>query len=159
MHAQLFADDNMLIAPTLAGLQKLRSATHQFYDFFGLKCNADKSYYTTNDPSCDEDVYFRPLNYSSIHSPLAKKSQSESIRYLGFLMNLDLDWTHQHDKITNKLKLTQSVMESANLTPHDTITALNAVISGKLNYLFQVITTPPKTLKKCDSLLLNAARA
>lgn len=158
IHAQFFADDSMLIAPTLAGLQKLLSATHQFFDFFGLKCNTDKSYYTTNDPSSNENVHFRPFDDEN-HAPLTKKLQSESIRYLGYLINLDLDWSHHHNNITNKLQTAQSIIENANLTPHDAITALNSVISGKFNYLFQVMTVPPKTLAIWDKLLLNAARA
>ena len=58
IHAQMFADDSWLAASTKADLQKLLHATHQFFDFFAVKVNHGKSFYTTNDPDAEGTLFF-----------------------------------------------------------------------------------------------------
>ena len=146
IHAQFFADDAWLCGASREDLQKLLNHTHQFFEFFKLKCNTSKSFYSTNDPNEHGDVHFRGAN-NTAPAPLTRKLKSEYIRYLGYFFNLDLDWSYQADSITSKLRETLCTIQSSAFNSFDTISALNAVISGKLNYLLQIITPSPTQLK------------
>ena len=158
LHAQFFADDAWLCGASREDLQKLLHHAHEFFEFFKLKCNTAKSFYTTNDPNNQGDVHFRGAN-NTAPAPLTKKSKADHIRYLGYFFNLDLDWTHQADMITSKLRETLCTIQSTTFTSFDTISALNAVIAGKLNYLLQIITPSPSQLNTWDTLIKDISRS
>jgi hypothetical protein len=158
LHAQFFADDAWLCGASREDLQKLLHHAHEFFEFFKLKCNTAKSFYTTNDPNNQGDVHFRGAN-NTAPAPLTKKSKTDHIRYLGYFFNLDLDWTHQADMITSKLRETLCTIQSTTFTSFDTISALNAVIAGKLNYLLQIITPSPTQLNTWDTLIKDISRS
>ena len=109
-------------------------------------------------PNNPGDVHFRGAS-NTAPAPLTKKSKSDHIRYVGYFFNLDLDWTYQADMITTKLRETLCTIQTTTFNSFDTISALNTVISGKLNYLLQIITPSPSQLKTWDTLIKEIARS
>jgi hypothetical protein len=159
INAQMFADDSWLAAASKADLQKLLNATHQFFQFFAVKVNHQKSFYTTNDPDAAGNVYFRGADDTDESLPLERVNSDTPVRYLGFKIALNLDWNTHIDEITEKLLVSAALVKQARLTSHDATTAINAVLIGRLNYLLQVITPTPAQLSKWDSITLDAVRS
>ena len=83
---QAFADDTALFADSHAGLQALVKATHQFLEFFAVEMAAHKSFHTSN--TTDPPL---PLFYGTEVIPFV--SASTPVKYLGFHIALNLDWT------------------------------------------------------------------
>ena len=157
--AQLFADDSFLAAGSKSDLQTLLSLTHQFFSFFKIKANYGKSYYSTNDPKSEGTVYLRERdNSDDVSQPLTWVPPTHPVRYLGYKITLTLDWSYHIKDISDKLSLSAEIIKQAGVTSHDAITAINSVLIGRLNYLFQVITIPPAKLKEWDQILLAAVR-
>ena len=159
---QLFADDSAIISGSNKGLQELVCLTNKYFTTFGVDVNTTKSFYTTNSKDPPTDIYYTsspiPLDKTNCQ-PLQYVEPTSPVKYLGFLMSFDLTWQAQADHLTTKITQATANLSRAAVSPHEAVTALNAVISGKLAYIFQVASFSPKQLTIWDKMLLKVVRA
>ena len=112
--------------------------------------NKNKSVFTS---FADENIKleFRNLNYQKVEIPFIKSS--ESYKYLGIYINLELDWTKQRSISWSILMRHISCLQNRCLSTKQITKILNTIVIPSFNYGLQFYSYPKKWAAKIERQL------
>ena len=142
-----FADDIVLTAPTNARLQQMFNMCVTYFDFFGLEMaidGRDKTVYTSNRGHCES----KSLLYKN--KPIVWLPPEDSYKYLGVYINLNLDWTKQHQVSNLTFIKHLAYLRRRCFTASQTVEILNLVVFPAITYRMCVVQFPKELLDKWD---------
>ena len=102
-------------------------------------------------------------NDTRVYSPTYKGKEfellgsSKSYRYLGFWLNLDLNWQDLKDHLQNQIRVILNLITSKfYLSPAQMIKLINATIHAVIGYRMQVILFPTEWINNIESMITTA---
>ncbi|KAF2068851.1 hypothetical protein CYY_009826 [Polysphondylium violaceum] len=158
----VFADDFAGIANTLAKLQEIADIFTDYLDFYGLKINVTKSAYTyniriqANNSNSNPNQTTYQIKYKNSTIPTKKKS--ESYKYLGAWINLELNWKDHKNYIERKFSATLKNLERKGLYPDQLTDCINSLIIPVITYGCPVVNYDNGTITKWTEQLAKAVK-
>jgi Reverse transcriptase (RNA-dependent DNA polymerase) len=145
-----FADDMVLTSSSNRNMQELFDITTQYFNYFGLEMcidDRDKTVYTSNRGS----VEGKTLLYNGKKVPWLKPS--ESYKYLGVYINLDLNWNKQI--LITDLGFIRHIayLRRKCFTASQTAEILNLVVFPVITYRMCVVVFPDEYITKWDDMV------
>lgn len=151
------ADDMALIASTNQQLQNLTDITQDYFKFYGIEMNPSKSAYTFKNPKTETNPNII-LDKSDQNSYATFLEQNESYRYLGYNINLNLDWNLQQKMITTNYLKGLANIGRRKMPTHYTIRFINSVLNPILQYSMNCIYFGKKPLLNLDTEVKKIAK-
>ena len=157
-----YADDMVLHANTKRDLQKLLNICSKYFNFIGLELavdGRDKSVYTNNTgiPIEDEEELtvktWKDGKETSTNLPFYVSS--ESYKYLGLWINLDLNWGQQTSISNAMYNKYISYLYKKCFNASQTVEILNLVVFPAITYRMNMIKFPDDHIKKWDKQARN----
>jgi hypothetical protein len=147
-----YADDCWLITESQEDLQTLTDIVSQFCNAIHLGINSSKSYYTTTDDTAADIMITLP---DGSQSPAAKRKYTDSIRYLGINISLDLNWKNHIAIMDEHIRAVCNKINSAPISYVQSQFACNLILGGFANFHFQFVDIPRTDIKAWDNRILN----
>src|SRR5262249_16875028 len=131
----------------------------QFLDYYGMEISVDKSAYTHRTwdnevlaPPTPSFIVTDPATGTRVRRAVKRLQPHESYRYLGYLVNLELDWTAHIEAAVRSFVLAAGHIMRLKLLPILTrIECLNLVALPSITYHMSLVLFPRKYLAKMDS--------
>jgi exonuclease III/ribonuclease HI len=141
-----YADDLVLVSKSYQDLQSMLDKVCKFSFNNGMSISTDsraKSVYTTSDP--DESLALQVTNWTSgciekINLPRLKPS--ESYKYLGILVNVNLDWSEEIASSVRKFGMQTHFLRNKCFTPRMLVDIMNKVVIPGVRYRMNVVRFP-----------------
>lgn len=126
-------DDVAFVSNSVSDIKKAHKILLRFSKATGMQLNSDKSAYTYAHDTSDFIPKFKS-------KPFKILSSSESYKYLGVWLNLDLNWSKQYDTTESAIRTTiDTITRKFYLNPTSLITLINQVALPVAAYRMQVI--------------------
>lgn len=147
-----FVDDIVMVSNTHQGIKSKVQKIEMFMNYYGIHVNHNKSAYTYRAPQMYQSPRINNI-------PLKSIDKSKCYKYLGTMINLDLDWTkqlkHSEAAVT---KLTRNIHRKA-ITTDQKIKCFNVLVNTKLAYQFNNIDFPDEWIKQVQSKITRTIHA
>lgn len=130
-----YADDMVLHANKNFDLQLLMNDCANYFTYVGLSFSidgTDKTVYTNNLIYNIYNIYIRDKNHNLVKIPYYKKS--ESYKYLGVWINLDLNWEKQQNVLSSTINKYITYLYKKCFNATQTIEIVNLVIFLTVTY-------------------------
>jgi hypothetical protein len=122
-----YANDIALMAENAAGIRTMFNKLIAFGQWAGLEINPNKSAYTVAQDAMQADLHI-PSTHNSIPvtAPIPFLPPATSYRYMGVMINVDLDWNEQLQHMHSKVEVYQHLIQNKQLTTANKIYVSNA---------------------------------
>jgi hypothetical protein len=137
-----YADDIVLISESEAGIELLYNTIKAFAKYNQLNINAGKSGYAF--------IHKTQFSPEWNGTAITKLGNNTPYKYLGFHINLQLDWTTQLNLIAKHTNEWSQTILNKKFTTNQKILLLNTIPIAYIKFYSQVINIPPGTLKAWD---------
>ena len=149
-----YCDDTMILAEKWETMVALDEYTQQFFKKHNFNINLDKTYLTGKNANGSELTHDQNIKWGNV--TLKKKKTTESIKYLGCNIAMDLQWKTQIGKMHG------IVMSIASVIRHKKINLLQArylvkeVLGARLEIGLRHADIPKVHIKKWDKWIRTA---
>lgn len=127
----------------------------RFLAYYGMALNAEKCAYQYR----TECPLYRPPIPSCRWGNIPVHHGETSYKYLGFYINLQLDFQAQHTMMSKKLQeACQSFYSRQKMSIKEAITYVNSELISKLRYRMYLVTFPATLLQKFESTLASTVK-
>jgi hypothetical protein len=141
--ALAYADDIVLLGRSRADILTIFEHVCAFFNFHGIKINANKSGYSYR-TSSDKTYNDIPVN----GRPIPTLSCKESYKYLGIWINLNLYWKKQSAKLNQELLAMRSRVNWFRLSSKMAVDCINTLLISKVRYSLGVVLYNNELLEK-----------
>jgi hypothetical protein len=122
-----YADDTWITHKTESGIRQMHKWTNTFMNWHNMDINSDKTHIVGIDKIGDEcGLHLTYTHPDGSHSNIKPVALDRSIRYLGLLINMKLDWNDQIKSMTRSL---MGVITKLNPTNFSILTACMTIKS------------------------------
>lgn len=162
-----FADDTLVLTETWKSMWRAHAWVREFCRAHNLVINSNKTRLFGSDwnpiaeTRCLWPVQGRVYDEKSGTHPIAPderialRSPSESFKYLGVWINLNLNWQDQNQKMNTLVMTHLRRMRVNRLEPYEKISMTREMIIAQLDAGFQVSEIPQLLLKKWNSAIMH----
>lgn len=142
-------DDVVYGSSTATEAEKATNIVKKFSEITGININPKKLAYAWK--NCTST--FR-LEYQG--KPFELLGEGKSYRYLGFWLNLDLDWTDLRTHLENQVRTILGVICSKYYLPSPLLVKLiNATVHAVVGYRMQIIHFHPEWIAKIENIIMS----
>ena len=150
-----YCDDTYIVANSAHDLNRMNDEViAPFFEKHGLQINETKTKVTGRYAS--GAPYQDTMVWPGSGKPFETIPPSDSVRYLGAHINLDLDWTTQINKMQASVMTTAAHARSKRLTAFQCIAITRHVIASRLEIGMRHAHIPAKTLQMWDDTIASA---
>jgi hypothetical protein len=150
-----YMDDMALIGKLANETQLMLSYFERFLRYYGMSINSEKCAYHFWEPNST----FKPTEPITGWGKVPIYGSELSYRYLGYFINISLDFSTQHKEMLKKLsKACNDVVCDHWLPLHEAIAYVDSDLVSILKYRMYVITCPQSLLGKFDARLASAVK-
>lgn len=148
-----FVDDLLLVATDRHTIEFLLRMLLLAIDSLGMKINAQKSAYTYLADKQYEPPRIREADGSEQAVTFIESHQTYP--YLGFHINLQLDWQDQHEKLVAAHRRTLNIFKKKKFSLKKRVQLVNVLANTKSAYRMQLILFPDEILKELNMINYN----
>ncbi|HYJ01232.1 MAG TPA: reverse transcriptase family protein, partial [Nitrososphaeraceae archaeon] len=151
-----YVDDMVLHTNRNSDMQILVYMVQNYFDFVGLQMAADgrdKTIYTNNLEWTIHDIYIKDKEGELVKVPFYESS--ESYKYLGLWINLDLNWKKQEQISNFTLNKSLAFLYKKCFNATQTIEILNLVVFPAITYRMNFMYYNEAMLKQWDKQVKN----
>jgi hypothetical protein len=150
-----YMDDMALLGNTASECQSLLSYFERFLCFYGMSLNSTKCAYQYK----ENDVTWKPVEPLTRWGLVPIYGPKQSYKYLGYFINISLDFSTQHKEMVKRLNKACADLRSDHcLSLHDSITYVNSDLVSTLRYRMYLISFPVSYLDIFDARLASAVK-
>jgi hypothetical protein len=150
-----YMDDMALLGNTASECQSLLSFFKRFLCFYGMSLNSTKCAYQYK----ENDVAWKPVKPSTRWGLVPIYGPKQSYKYLGYFINISLDFSTQHKEMVKRLNKACSDLRSDHcLSLHDSITYVNSDLVSTPRYRMYLISFPVSYVDIFDARLASAVK-
>ena len=156
----MYADDIILLSPTVSGLQSLANKCVNYCNDLGIAINAGKTEFLSSGASCDEN--FIVMDYSRIYP-------GKSLKHLGFLWNVsnklskiaDIDHQNVTERINKFWTVIYGLVKAGvcSCAPRTRISLLQSIAIPTLTYGLELCTLGTTIKNKLNCECRRAVKA
>ncbi|MCW5953316.1 MAG: hypothetical protein KIT69_13765, partial [Propionibacteriaceae bacterium] len=144
-----FADDILLLAKSITTIQTQVKMLEEWCEYFKMEINPNKSALAWRTSGFSPEPV--GIMKKGTFYPFKMLGPSASYKYLGFWLNLNLDWTYQFDQLENQYKsLVKAILRKKYLSTDHQIKLINIVAQTTIHYRMQMILFPIKWTQQLD---------
>jgi hypothetical protein len=150
-----YADDMALIGNSHDEAQKILTMLERFLSFYGMSLNAGKCghQYRTENP------LYRPPPALSRWGNIPTHHGSSSYKYLGYFINMRLDFKYQYESMVQKLNdVCMAYYSTQPMSIKEAITYVNSDLISKLRYRMYLIHFPKSYLERFESICVRTVK-
>jgi hypothetical protein len=150
-----YMNDMALLGNTASECQSLLSYFERFLCFYGMSLNSTKCPYQYK----ENDVTWKPVQPVTKWGLVPIYGQKTSYKYLGYFINISLDFSTQHKEMVKRLNKACADLRSDHcLSLHDSITYVNSDLVSTLRHRMYLISFPVSYLEIFDARLASAVK-
>jgi len=139
-----FADDIALVSSSYDDLREMASKAERFFDYYKMEIGTAKSAYSeARTQQVNPTICFGG-------TPVMRLTPSQSYRYLGYHINLDLEWTTHFVEAKKKFKKRIAFVLMLNLSLTTKIDLINIIAIQGLAYYMSLVEFPTEELKDME---------
>jgi exonuclease III len=146
--ATAYCDDIVITAETKEQIEQQWKKVKEFAEYNNIQVNPDKSGYTTTDTN------EATLKMKNSNKQLQKLDPAASYKYLGFWINLELNWTKQQNECEKKLRGTLNVISLKAMSVDQKITLVNIVAHNSIGYRMNAVAFTNTWLEEMDRMIV-----
>ena len=150
-----YADDMALIGNSHAEAQQILAMLDRFLTYYGMALNPLKCayQYRTNDP------LYRPPTPTCSWGDIPTYHGRKSYKYLGYFINMQLDFHYQYDIMAQKLEeACTRFYGKTHISLREAITYVNSDLISKLRYRMYLIRFPKTYLDKFETSCVKVVK-
>jgi hypothetical protein len=144
-----YADDMALIGNSHDEAQKILTMLERFLSFYGMSLNAGKYGYQYR----TENPLYRPPPALSRWGKIPTHHGSSSFKYLGYFINMRLNFNYQYKSMVQKLNHTcMAYYSTHSMSIEEAITYVDSDLISKLRYRMYLIYFPKSYLERFKTI-------
>lgn len=145
-----YVDDLCFTTSSNEEMQEIITTLERYLTNLNMRINPKKSGYSTR-------VETAP-NIITLGGPIQRYHTNESYKYLGFHINLELNWKHERQAAEQKYETSLRHIQAPNIAANTKIAYINTVTNKKLEWSMQLVEFPNKTLRALDKEARDTVR-
>jgi hypothetical protein len=150
-----YMDDMALIEKSANETQQMLSYFERFLCYYGMSINSKKCAYRFR----DSNSTFKPSEPITGWGKVIIYGQKLIYKYLGYFINISLDFSTQHKEMLKKLNKACNDLVCDHWLPlHEAITYVNSDLVSISKYRMYLISFPQSVLEKFDARLASAVK-
>lgn len=154
IHSLGYCDDTTIMASSISSLEKMNRVVYSFCNTHGLRINKTKTKVTGR--SAGGAPFTGRIHWPGSSTPFKTVPPGESIRHLGALISLDLDWRPQIKRMRATILHTVACLSSRRLTLYQGCLLTKYVNGPKLEIGLRHAPVPAPELEDWDRRLSKA---
>jgi hypothetical protein len=148
-------DDMALIGKSANETQQMLSYFEPFLCYYGMSINSEKCAYQFRELNST----FKPSEPITGWGKVPIYGPKLSYKYLGYFINISLDFSTQHKEMLKKLNKACNDLTCDHWLPfHEAIIYVNSGLVSILKYRMYLISFPQSVLEKFDARLASAVK-
>ena len=148
-----FADDFTVTSNSWVGLQHMHEWIREFFRYHRMDINSDKSFWTCDTREKKDHLTGLHKELGEANSRVPYRDPAEAWRHLGVLIDLNLSWKEQRNKMQSHINMFRAQCRRNRLNTLMRATATWEYLLPKLDIGLKHANIPPLTLTKWDSEL------